>query len=66
MYMPLNIVAYQSGNAAKVAPPATSSHTSLLSHTVAIELIITRRRRSSVPITGRSMPTPRSKPPRMK
>ena len=27
--MPENMVAYHSGNAAKVAPPAVSSHTSL-------------------------------------
>ena len=39
--------AYQPGNAAKVAPPAVSSQTSLPSQTGPIALIMTRRRVSS-------------------
>ncbi len=55
-------MAYQFGKAAKVAPPATSSHTSLPSHTGPMVLIITRRSTSDFPITGRSIPTPKSNP----
>ena len=54
--------AYQPGNAAKVAPPAVSSQTSLPSQTGPIVLIMTRRLVSSRPSTGSRMPTPKSNP----
>jgi hypothetical protein len=63
---PLNIVAYHSGKAANVAPPATISHTSLASQKGPIELTTTRRSVSSRPITGNRIPTPKSKPSRKK
>ena len=58
--------AYQPGKAAKVAPPAVSSQTSLPSQTGPIALIMTRRLVSSRPSTGSRMPTPKSNPSRMK
>ena len=58
--------AYQPGKAAKVAPPAVSSQTSLPSQTGPIALIMTRRRVSSRPSTGSRTPTPKSNPSRMK
>src|SRR6266700_6308810 len=54
--------AYQSGKAAKVAPPAVSNHTSLPSQTGPIVLTIVRRSASSRPSTGSRMPTPKSNP----
>src|SRR5690625_3881612 len=63
---PENSVAYHSGKAAKVAPPAGMSHTSLPSHTGPIVLSMTRRSRSSRATGRRSMPTPKSKPSRTK
>ena len=59
-------MAYHSGNAAKVAPPAVISHTSLPSQTGPIVLMITRRSVSVRPRTGSSTPTPKSKPSRKK
>src|SRR5262252_278300 len=61
-YMPENQVAYQPGKAAKVAAPATISHTSLPSHSGPIVLITVRRPASSRPTMLCSMPTPRSNP----
>jgi hypothetical protein len=61
-YNPENMVAYQAGNAAKVAPAATTSQTSLPSHTGPIVSITAWRSSSSRPIAGASMPTPKSKP----
>jgi hypothetical protein len=61
-YMPENIVAYHSGNAAKVAPPAVISHTSLPSQTGPMLRSSTRRSRSSRAKGLSSMPTPKSKP----
>ena len=60
-------MAYHSGNAANVAPPAVSSHTSLPSQTGPIVLIMTRRSRSLAARSPRdsrpsSMPTPKSNP----
>jgi len=57
-------VAYHSGKAAKVAPPAVSSHTSLPSQTGPMLLISTRRWVSERPRIGSSIPTPKSKPSR--
>ena len=59
-------MAYHSGNAANVAPPATSSQTSLPSQTGPIVRIIARRSGSLRPMTGSRMPTPKSKPSRTK
>ncbi len=59
-------MAYHSGKAAKVAPAAVSTHTSLPSQTGPMVLISSRRSRSSRPRTGSSMPTPKSNPSRMK
>lgn len=59
-------MAYHSGKAAKVAPPAVSSQTSLPSQTGPIVLIRTRfsvRSRASSLVR---MPTPKSKPSRKK
>ena len=64
MYMPENIVAYHSGKAAKVAPPAVSSHTSLPSQWGPMVLSATRRSCSSLGRYFSSMPTPKSKPSR--
>src|SRR5690349_23017000 len=65
-YMPENMVAYQPGNAANMAAPATISHTSLPSHSGPIVLIAALRSASSLPTALCSMPTPKSKPSRMK
>ena len=63
-YMPENIVAYHSGKAAKVAPPAVSSHTSFPSQWGPIVRTVWVRSRSSLATRGSSMPTPKSKPSR--
>src|ERR1039458_1694098 len=60
------MVAYQPGNAAKMAAPATISQTSLPSHSGPIVLMAARRPAPSLPTTPCSMPTPKSKPSRMK
>src|SRR5258706_289529 len=60
------MVAYHSGKAAKVAPPAVSNQTSLPSQCGPMALSITRRLASSRPRKGSSMPTPKSKPSRKK
>ena len=60
------MVAYQPGNAANMAAPATISQTSLPSHSGPIVLMTARRPASSAPITPCSMPTPKSNPSRMK
>ena len=60
--MPENIVAYHSGNAAKVAPPAVRRKTSLPSQWGPMVL---RARRRSFSLRGRifkSMPVPKPKP----
>src|ERR1019366_5214829 len=57
---------YHRGNAAKVAPPAVSSHTSLPSQTGPMVLMVTRRSMSSLPTKGISTPTPKSNPSRKK
>ncbi len=64
-------VAYQPGNAANMAAPAVISHTSLPSHTGPIVLSAARRCFSRSPTPTRAsgsinMPTPKSKPSRMK
>jgi len=64
--MPENMVAYQAGNAANMAAPATISHTSLPSHSGPIVLMAARRPASSRPTALCSMPTPKSKPSRTK
>src|SRR5712691_7648357 len=56
------MVAYQPGNAANMAAPATTSQTSLPSHSGPIVLIAARRPGSVPPSTPCSMPTPKSKP----
>ena len=61
-YRPENIVAYQAGNAAKVAPPAVTSHTSLPSQTGPIDANMASRSSSSRGRNGSSMPTPKSNP----
>ncbi len=60
------MVAYQPGNAANIAAPATISQTSLPSQSGPIVLIAARRPASSRPTTACSMPTPKSKPSRTK
>ena len=65
-YSPENIVAYQPGNAAKVAPPAVSSHTSLPSQVGPMARTMMSRSSSSLPREGRSMATPKSNPSRKK
>src|SRR5438132_1263294 len=52
-----NMVAYQAGNAAKVAPPAVTSHTSFPSQTGPIVANIALRSSSSRGRNGSSMPT---------
>ena len=64
--MPENMVAYHSGNAAKVAPPAVSSHTSLPSQCGPIVRTVWVRSRSPLATRGRSIPTPKSKPSRIR
>src|ERR1700754_4018885 len=61
-YSPEKSVAYQSGNAANIAAPATISHTSLPSQNGPMALIATRRSSSPRPTTVCSTPTPKSKP----
>ncbi len=62
-YSAENIVAYQPGNAANVAAPATTSHTSLPSHQAGpIVLSATRRSVSVRPTIVCSIPTPKSNP----
>ncbi len=56
------MVAYHSGNAANVAPPATSSQTSLPSQTGPIVSSIVPFSSALRPRNGSSMPTPKSKP----
>ena len=70
-YSDENTVAYMPGKAANIAPPAVSSHTSLPSHTGPMVLSTARRRGSRSPLPIRaigsiSMPTPKSKPSRMR
>src|ERR1039457_3579917 len=60
------MVAYQPGNAANMAAPATISQTSLPSHSGPMVLMAARRPASSRPTTLASMPTPKSKPSRTK
>ena len=57
-----NIVAYHDGKAAKMAAPATISHTSLPSQMGPIELMATRRSWSLCPMKECSIPTPKSNP----
>jgi hypothetical protein len=59
-------VAYQSGKAAKVAPPAVSSHTSLPSQTGPMVLMRTRFSTRSRASSLVRTPTPKSKPSRKK
>src|SRR5262249_39490697 len=61
-----NMVAYQPGNAANMAAPATISQTSLPSHSGPIVLIAALRSASSLPTAACSMPTPKSNPSKMK
>src|SRR5215471_10198086 len=61
-----NMVAYQPGNAANMAAPATISQTSLPSHSGPIVLIAALRSASFLPTALCSMPTPKSNPSRMK
>ena len=67
-YSPENNVAYISGNAANIAPPAVISHTSLPSHTGPMVLSTARSCCSRWPAGARrpknfiSIPTPKSKP----
>ena len=49
-----------------MAPPATRTQTSLPSQTGPMVRIIARRSGSFLPITKSTMPTPKSKPSRMK
>ena len=66
-----NTVAYHPGNAANIAAPPTISQTSLPSQTGPMVLSTVRRRISRSPMPMRAngsinMPTPKSKPSRMK
>ena len=66
-----NTVAYQSGNAANIAAPPVISQTSLPSQTGPMVLSAARRcgLRSPMPTRAKgsiNMPTPKSKPSRMK
>ncbi len=56
------MLAYHSGKAANVAPPATISQTSFPSQTGPMALRASRRSTSSRPMARLSMPTPKSKP----
>src|ERR1700761_7503849 len=56
------MLAYQSGKAANVAPPATISQTSLPSQNGPMALRHSRRSTSSRAMATLSMPTPKSKP----
>jgi hypothetical protein len=60
------MLAYQTGNAANVAPAATISQTSLPSQIGPIAFRHRRRSVSSRPIATQSMPTPKSNPSRTK
>jgi hypothetical protein len=60
------MVAYQPGKAAKMAAPATISHTSLPSQNGPMVLTARRRSTSVRPITAWSIPTPKSNPSRTK
>ena len=62
MYMPENMVAYHSGNAANIAPPAVSSHTSLPSQCGPMVRTVAVRSSGVLPTMRRSIPTPKSKP----
>ena len=59
-------MAYHEGKAAKIAAPATTSHTSFPSQMGPIELTAMRRSTSFLPTNECSIPTPKSKPSRMK
>src|SRR6516164_1785261 len=61
-----NMVAYQPGNAANMAAPATISQTSLPSHSGPMVLIAALRSASFLPTALCSMPTPKSNPSRRK
>src|SRR4051812_45798051 len=61
-YRPENRVAYQAGNAANIAAPATISHTSLPSQNGPMALRARRRPSSSRPTAVCSTPTPKSNP----
>ena len=60
------MVAYQPGKAAKVPAAATISQTSLPSQTGAMVRMASSRSCSSRPTTPWSMPTPKSKPSRIR
>ena len=60
------MVAYHDGKAAKVAAPATTSHTSFPSQMGPMELTAMRRSTSSFPTNECSIPTPKSNPSKMK
>ncbi len=59
-------MAYQAGKAANMAAPATISQTSLPSQTGPMVFTATRRSRSLRPTNECNIPTPKSKPSRMK
>jgi hypothetical protein len=61
-YRAENAVAYQPGKAANMAAAATTSHTSLPSHTGPMVWTTSQRPSSSRPMTLCSAPTPKSKP----
>ena len=61
-YSAENIVAYQPGNAANIAAPATISHTSLPSQNGPIAFRAILRSVSALPTIVCSMPTPKSNP----
>src|ERR1700749_3461181 len=60
------MVAYQPGNPPTMPAPARISQTSLPPHSGPIVLMAARRPASSPPTRACSMPTPKSKPSRMK
>ncbi len=60
------MVAYHEGKAAKIAAPATTSHTSLPSQTGPMELTAMRCSMSFLPTNECSIPTPKSNPSRTK
>ena len=65
-YSAENMEAYQAGKAANMPAPATMSHTSLPSQNGPMLLMATRRSMSVLPTSMWRLPTPRSKPSRMK
>ena len=65
-YAPEKRVPYHSGKAAKVAPPAVNSQTSLPSQWGPMVPSMARRSLSSRPRILSSMPTPKSKPSRVR